>query len=192
MNEIKETWKPIEGYEDTYEVSNQGRVRNSKRGGRIMTQSKVTNGYLAVSLSRDGKTRSILVHRLVANAFVPNPDNKPQVNHIDGIKSNNTVSNLEWMTAWENHIHACNAGLVPNLGGATPATFLIESRKAKGWTQKDLADVSGVSQNTIQSLEENLYRVQTWGVRTIYKLAKALGVSIEELAGYEKLPNKEE
>lgn len=191
MDEIKETWKAIEGYEGAYEVSDLGRVRNIKRGGRIMSQSNV-HGYRAVNLSKDGKTRSISVHRLVAKAFIPNPDNKPQVNHIDGIKSNNVVNNLEWATPQENHIHACNTGLIPNIGGVERSTFLIESRKAKGWTQKDLAKAAGLTPMDIHSLESNVRRVRERGVCTIYKLAKALGVSIEQLAGYEKTTNKEE
>lgn len=186
MSEIKETWRPIEGYEDTYEVSDQGRVRNIKRSGRIMTQSKVTHGYLAVHLSKDGKTRSVLVHRLVAKAFIPNPSDKAQVNHKDGIKSNNHVYNLEWSTPHENLEHARNTGLIPAPPGLRGATSMIKLRESKGWSQKKLAEMAGVGWQTIQSLERNGRLIREWRVSTIYKIAKALGVTIEMLAGYDE------
>ena len=88
-------WTPIEGYGDKYEVSKFGEVRN-KNTGRILKQKIERNGYVRVHLS-DGKTaKSVLVHRIVATAFIPNPDNLPTVNHIDEDKTNNAVDNLEW------------------------------------------------------------------------------------------------
>ena len=186
MNEINETWKPVDGYEGIYEVSDQGRIRNSKRDGRIMTQSKVTHGYRAVHLSKDGKTRSILVHRLVAKAFIPNPSDKAQVNHKYGIKSNNRVLNLEWSTPRENLEHARNTGLIPNPPGPRAATTMIKLRVSKGWSQKKLAEMSGVGWQTIQSLERNERLIRDRCVSTIHKIAKALGVTIETLAGYDE------
>lgn len=96
---MEETWKVIDGYEN-YEVSNLGRVMSLKyhRGNRkvILKQSINAYGYPVVSLSKNGKSAPIAVHRLVATAFIPNPNNLPQVNHKDECKTNNAVWNLEW------------------------------------------------------------------------------------------------
>ena len=111
-------WKPVPGYEDRYEVSNTGLVKsldiyvNCRGGktriskGRIKPTHKNNRGYLMVGLCRDNKTDTTLVHRLVAEAFVPNPKGKPQVNHIDGNINNNRADNLEWVTDNENKAHS--------------------------------------------------------------------------------------
>ena len=89
---MKEIWISIKGYEDSYEISNLGRVKSLISNGLILKQSKDKDGYHVVSLKR----KSFRVHRLVATAFIPNPNNLEQVNHKDEDKSNNTVDNLEW------------------------------------------------------------------------------------------------
>lgn len=103
---INEQWRPVKGYEGLYEVSNLGRVKslNYHRTGveKILKPSNVGNGYLFVHLSRNGKHKFFLVHRLVAIAFIPNPKGLPEVNHIDEIKTNNCVENLEWASRWYN------------------------------------------------------------------------------------------
>lgn len=98
------TWKQIKGYED-YEVSDTGLVRSLKRGKKkILAPAKNgRTGYLHVNLHKDGKRKCLLVHRLVAEAFVPNPQNLPTVNHRDENKLNNEASNLEWLTTAENN-----------------------------------------------------------------------------------------
>ena len=97
-----EQWKTITGY-DNYEVSTEGNVRNVKTG-RIITQHD-NGGYLKVNLHKNGKRKVFYIHRLVAIAFIPNPQNKPTVNHIDENKHNNRVDNLEWATYGEQQRH---------------------------------------------------------------------------------------
>jgi hypothetical protein len=100
--EACEVWKSVKDY-DNYEVSNLGKVRN-KKTGRIL-KAHCNGGYLIVGLSYKGKTRSHRVHQLVALAFIDNPENKPQVNHIDKDGTNNKLSNLEWCTSAEDAAH---------------------------------------------------------------------------------------
>ena len=99
-------WKSISEYPN-YEVSDSGEVRNSKTG-RILKQGRHKQGYDLVWLCNSDGTHGKAVHRLVAEAFIPNPECKPQVNHRDGNKSNNCVDNLEWNTEKENTMHAYN------------------------------------------------------------------------------------
>lgn len=103
-----EVWKDIPGYEDYYEVSNTGAVR---RKAFIMKCRLTKDGYPAITLCGGGKQINKTIHRLVAEAFVENPDNKTQVNHKDGVKSNASSDNLEWVTPSENVIHALQLGL---------------------------------------------------------------------------------
>lgn len=98
----KEIWKDVPGYEGRYQVSNLGRFASIKKNHRIIRKiSKFSTGYLCVSL--DGKAK--LLHRLVALSFISNPENKPQINHKNGVKADNTVDNLEWCTRSENCFH---------------------------------------------------------------------------------------
>lgn len=102
MLENKEIWKDIKGYEGLYQISNYGRVW-SIRKQKYLKGDKNSAGYLRVLLTaKNGKTKREFIHRLVALAFIPNPENKPQVNHIDANIENNKAENLEWNTSKEN------------------------------------------------------------------------------------------
>ena len=116
-----EVWLPVKGFEKLYEVSSGGRVRsitrktNNKQGqrtsrGRVLKPNYAGHGYALVSLCRDGSQYTKRVHRLVAEAFIPNPDNKRCVNHIDLDKRFNASVNLEWATHKENTQHGLANG----------------------------------------------------------------------------------
>lgn len=126
MQSTKEIWKDIEGFEGYYQVSNYGQVKSLDRyiectngdihytrhvPERILRQQLDCDGYYRINLIRSNHEKGFGVHRLVAQAFVPNPENKPTVNHIDGNKQNNHVSNLEWATYQEQNDHAVKLGL---------------------------------------------------------------------------------
>ena len=102
----EEVWKPIKDYEGLYEVSNLGRVKTlNYRGtgkGKILKNIECSNGYLTVGLTKNGKRKLFTVHRLVAEAFIPNPEGKPCIDHINTIKNDNRIENLRWVTHEEN------------------------------------------------------------------------------------------
>lgn len=181
---MKEFWKSISGYEGMYEVSNKGNVRSLDRKiynkgndsfyqvkGRMIKQSACgkeyenDNHYLSVSLCKDGVGCHKRVHRLVANAFVPNPDNKPFVNHDNGIKYDNRDVNLSWTTDRENKIHASNNGLMSK-GESSGTNVLtknqvLEIRSAYDmgcFSYKDLAEAYDVHKQTIAPI----IRGETW------------------------------
>lgn len=107
-----EVWKPIAGYEGLYEVSNQGRVRSLKGKQKIRKFWKINRGYMSVRLSKNGKSQTCLVHRLVAATFCNKPEGCDVVNHIDNNPLNNQAENLEWVTQKRNVHHAASVGLM--------------------------------------------------------------------------------
>ena len=118
MNEEREVWKEIQGHREVYQISNLGNVRTKARQCKDHISEPHekkkfinSNGYYRVGLNLDGKNKMHLLHRLVAQLFIPNPENKPYVNHIDGNKLNCRADNLEWCTRSENEIHAWRIGL---------------------------------------------------------------------------------
>lgn len=125
---MKEEWRPAVGYEDRYEVSNQGRVRNSN--GLIMKPSLHRDGYLWIGLVSKTMPYNVSVHRLVAKAFLPNPENKPTVNHKDGCKTNNQVDNLEWATYSENVRHAYANHMIADKSSAGIQHIIDSARKS--------------------------------------------------------------
>ena len=125
-----EIWKNIKGYEDSYEVSNLGNVRSKTRlvervspsgkkclytyNSKILNAVATKKGYLRLGLYNNDVKNNHQIHRLVAMNFIPNPLNKEQVNHINGIKIDNRVENLEWVSNYENFRHSVNMGLQEN------------------------------------------------------------------------------
>lgn len=119
-----EVWKDIEGFKGIYQISSDGKVRRKIgygcRSERILKNQPI-KGYERAVLHTKGHRTQFLVHRLVAGAFIPNPENKPEVNHKNGIKTDNRAENLEWVTSSENKIHGFRNGLyTPKRGRENP------------------------------------------------------------------------
>ncbi|MBZ3643535.1 HNH endonuclease [Enterococcus faecium] len=128
----KEIWRPIEGYEGLYEISNLGKIKSNFRQGSTTDFLKISNngnGYMMVRLCKNGKAKKYYLHRLLAQTFIDNPEDKPQVNHINENRSDNRLENLEWVTQKENNNHGNH-----NLNSAISK----RSGKAKKNVQLDL------------------------------------------------------
>lgn len=146
-----EIWKDVKsdlGNETKYLVSNKGRVKN-KENGNIISQSSNNNGYKLVNVSFDGMRFHRQVHRLVAKAFIPNPENKPEVNHIDFNPSNNNLENLEWVTGKENIRHSKKAGRMVD-----PPTFYGEDNPVSKYTDSQIHQVCKLLASGITSHEK--------------------------------------
>ncbi len=157
---MEEIWKDIEGYIGLYQVSNLGRVK-SKRG--VLKSQKSNVGYLRYALWKGNKSKNFSSHRLVAKAFILNPEGKKEVNHIDGNKNNNKVDNLQWITSSENQRHAFDTGLQVSIKGSKHYnTKLTEEDvldiRASNQRQKELAHQYKISRATIGDIT---YR-RTW------------------------------
>ena len=161
-------WKKIywlNGEETKYSIANIGLVRNDERN-RLLKNRIRDDGYISVVLTNHGKQREFLLHRLVATAFIPNPENKPEVNHINGVKSCNYDYNLEWVTGCENIQHAYDTGL--NKGkkirtGRTPEHVirgiceLLESGTDLSFVQ--IGEKFGVDRNVVMNIYHKLSHV---------------------------------
>ena len=154
---MKEIWKDIPGYENIYQISNLGRIKsldriiicknkkNIKRG-KILKVEIVNNGYERIQLHKNNKCKRYKMHRLVAQAFISNPEKKPYVNHKNGIKNDNRVINLEWCTQSENILHAYKTGLRRSLKGENHGRALL--------TRKDVLNIRYILKNKeITSIE---------------------------------------
>lgn len=168
-----EEWKDIPGYEGRYQVSNVGRVKSLPRitydtigrckhlKGKIITLQLNTSGYPAFRIWSGGKGKTIAVHRLLALAFIPNPDNKPYINHLNGVRTDNRVDNLEWCTPSENSTHACRVlKSVYVIGSDNPNAklnerdiFNIRLLLTSGLSQKDIAERYNVTQVMISRIK---------------------------------------
>lgn len=143
-----------------YSISNLGRIRNNKTN-KILTLKPNHRGYLKTNISLDGKVKTVFPHRLVAIYFIPNPNNLPQVNHIDGCKTNNVWTNLEWCDAQYNTLHAIRTGLF-NAGHNAKAclqldnnddiiaeyTSVVEAAKAVEGADSHISDVCNGKRQT--------------------------------------------
>lgn len=106
---MEEIWKDVENYNGIYQISSFGNLKTLRTNTLI--KQEMNKGYFEANLCKNGKVQHVRIHRLVAQAFIPNPLNKPHINHIDGNKSNNNINNLEWCTHKENMVHARKNGL---------------------------------------------------------------------------------
>ena len=145
---LEEEWKDISGYEGRYQISNMGRIRSLPRivkngigechkKGKILKPQKAVNGYMRATLCNEKYYKHFKIHRLVAEHYIPNPENKPQVNHINGDKTDNRVDNLEFCTHEENIKHAIKNGLI-DLEKRKLEMIKLGKKRAKKVNQYDL------------------------------------------------------
>lgn len=175
IDEPGEIWLDIFNYIGLYQISNNGRVKSlaridilgHKKDDIIRKPKKHRDGYLSVGLYLDGKAKMFTIHRLVAKAFIPNPENKPCVNHLFGKKDDNNACHLEWATYRENAIHALKIGLaIPLRGSDHHASKLIEDeiKEIRRLYREDklkfteIARFYNVTAGNIQHIVEN----KTW------------------------------
>ena len=164
-----EIWKEIEGWEGKYKISSSGRLLKINKWvkDRVLKSSKGRCGYLRYPMSRNGKTSLFLAHRLVAKAFISMCEDKPQVNHIDCCKTNNSVENLEWCDRFENMKHAQDNGLINYCVGEKHGrsklkkndVILIKKMIKRGNTDKEICSMFGVNIKSIN----NIRNKKNWG-----------------------------
>ncbi len=202
--EYKPEWRAVLGFDGRYEVSNEGGLRvlgrtiNNKfvlyKEPKLLKNSVSDSGYIVNTLTGTKEGRKVTqVHRLVAKAFIPNIDNLPQVNHIDGVKTNNHVSNLEWITSKDNVIHAYQLGLINVKRGGEHHASVIDDEEVvnifklnqEGNSALAIAKTYGVSKNTILRVLNRKNReyvdVGDMKFKKRYAKVKKITTEIEEL-----------
>jgi hypothetical protein len=169
----KEIWKDVDSWWGLYQVSNKSNVRSLDRRmihpktgseyiikGRILKKA-LTRGYETVCFKSHKKQVNLKVHRLVAMAFIENPEGKPQVNHIDGVKTNNSIDNLEWCTNTENRVHAFRTGLQSGKMGELNSMCKLTDYEVKcikallnkgKLKHKDIASLFGISRSHVSGI----------------------------------------
>lgn len=150
-----EEWLAVVNYEGLYEVSSHGRIKSlgnsNSRKEKIMRQ-QIRNGYMSVELSKkDQKAKKFFVHRLVAIAFIPNPENKEQCNHENGDKMDNRLENLNWMTPKENIAHAIAHGLMKKSNKPLVATHIDTGEQHQFESQTEASEKLGVSMTNVSN-----------------------------------------
>ena len=176
----EEVWRDITGYEGYYQVSSEGRVKSLERklphwrGGEQIKKERILNpgidrdGYLKLNLCAGGKTRTFFVHRLVCQAFHENPENKPQVNHINEIKTDNRASNLEWCTCKQNINHGSRNERVAKALGKPIGQYKLDGQLIKVWPSAYMVErQTGFSQACIWGVANGRYK-QAYGFRWKY------------------------
>ena len=163
MELISNAARPIPEYEGLYAVTRNGVVYSlpRKHSTKLTIMTPVDNmkaGYLRVMLTKDGRSRLVYIHRIVAETFITNPLGKPMVNHIDGNKTNNRVENLEWVTGQENHDHAFHLGLYPNQKIPSGKKHEVFALVKQGVPVRVVAERYGMKPGGVRSLV-NRYKV---------------------------------
>lgn len=175
---MKEIWKDIEGFEDKYQISNLGNIKSLKdskgnKREKILKLQKDNKGYLRIQLFKGGKYYTKIVHRLVAIAFIPNPENKPQVNHIKEFeKDNNRVDNLEWC----DNKYNCNYGTRSKRGGEKHSKqvyqYSLSGELIKVWQSTLECSRSGFNHRRISDCGNGIrksYKSFIWSYKTLSK-----------------------
>jgi hypothetical protein len=143
-----EKYIDVKGFENKYLISNLGNIKSVK-SGKVLNQYSHFAGYKIISIYNKSIKKTIKVHRLVADAFIPNIENKPQVNHINGIKTDNRVENLEWVTAKENIMHAYENNLIKSKSTRKIFRYNLQGEISKIYKNSTEAILDGFSISNI-------------------------------------------